>query len=232
MSMAAVAYQVKHDICLKLGTVVGGQLAGCHHRLGVVRVDMKDGRINSLGDVCAVRARAAEFGVGCEGHLVVDHHMDCPASSILWQLAHVQRLKAHALPREGAVTVDLHAQNLVVRIVVVSVVLLCTRFTANYWVDCLKVARVGQQAEMDALARDSGAVKGGSQVVLDVARATPYVLFSCVTLTHELVEDLAQRLAHHVAQHIETAAVCHADYDRLHAVLRGAIQQRLHARHD
>mmetsp|Transcript_32208 Transcript_32208/g.84450 ORF Transcript_32208/g.84450 Transcript_32208/m.84450 type:complete len:231 (+) Transcript_32208:2509-3201(+) len=64
-------------------------------------------------------------------------------------------------------------------------------------------------------------VAGAGEVVVDVGRADAL----------ELVEDLLHRLAHHVGEHVETAAVRHAHHDVLDAILRGRVDELLHA-HD
>lgn len=52
---------------------------------------------------------------------------------------------------------------------------------------------------------------------------------SCGLLAAKLGEDLPQRLAHHVAQHVQAPAVRHADDHVVDALLRAAVDERLHA---
>src|ERR1051325_10464638 len=48
--------------------------------------------------------------------------------------------------------------------------------------------------------------------------------------TLELVEQRAVRLAHHLRQHVEAAAVRHADHDVLHAQIAAALDDLLQRR--
>ena len=67
----------------------------------------------------------------------------------------------------------------------------------------LQVRRVGQERQVDALPGCSGAVVGGPQVVLDIPSPKVLLGFAAVRAgAGKLAEDLAQRLAHHICQHI------------------------------
>ena len=72
------------------------------------------------------------------------------------------------------------------------------------------------------------AVGRGAEVVLDVARALDLVRLEGAAL--ELVEDRAVRLAHHVGQHVEAAAMGHAEHDLLDAELAAALDDLLERR--
>ncbi len=65
-------------------------------------------------------------------------------------------------------------------------------------------------------------------MVLDVARALDVVGMGRVAL--ELGEDRLERLAHHVGEHVEPAAVGHADDDLLEAELAAALDDLLERR--
>jgi len=65
----------------------------------------------------------------------------------------------------------------------------------------LQVRRVGQQREVHALAGRGGPVVAGAQVVLDVAGA--HVVVAQRHGAGELAEDLRQRLADHVGEHVQ-----------------------------
>src|SRR5262249_7273686 len=74
-----------------------------------------------------------------------------------------------------------------------------------------------------------GAVRGGAQVVFDVARAIDVVGLERAAL--EFVEDGAMRLAHDVGEDVETPAVRHADDDFLDPELATALDDLLYRRH-
>ena len=69
----------------------------------------------------------------------------------------------------------------------------------------LQVGRVGQQRQVHALAAGGRPVVGRAQVILDVARAKVLLALPLGPHAGKLAEDLAQRLAHHVCQHVQAA---------------------------
>ena len=77
----------------------------------------------------------------------------------------------------------------------------------------LQVGGVGQQRQMDALARDGRTVVGGAQMVLHVPSA-----FAGGHDARELAEDLPHRFSDNIGQHVE--ATCR--YPSFHAC--GAVQ--------
>ncbi len=72
------------------------------------------------------------------------------------------------------------------------------------------------------------AVGRGAEVIFDVARALDLVGRGRAAL--ELVEDDAVRLAHHLGQHVEPAAMRHAEADFLQAELAAALDDLLQRR--
>ena len=140
-------------------------------------------------------------------------------------------LEHDALAREGGVAVE-EERHGAGAVHVAQVVLLRARLALDDRVDGLEVRRVGDEREVHVLAGVRRARVGHAQVVLDVARARK-VLLVRVRRRHalELVEDLLHRLAYHVGEHVEPAAVRHAHHDVLNAVLGRGVDELLHA-HD
>jgi len=89
-------------------------------------------------------------------------------------------------------------------------------------VDDLQVRRVERECEVDGAA---GRQQVGTEahVVLHVARVRRIV--GVVELAFELGEQLLRRLAEHVDQHVEAAAVGHAEHHVIHAVGATAADQ-------
>ena len=83
-------------------------------------------------------------------------------------------------------------------------------------VDRLQVGRVGRQRDRDRLAVAGGEGALGAQVVLHVAGA---VRAARVEVALELAEDLRVGLADDVGQHVQPAAVGHADDDLVQPAL-------------
>src|SRR5262245_31193129 len=84
--------------------------------------------------------------------------------------------------------------------------------------------RIGGQRQMHAVAVEL-AVGRGAEMVFHVAGALDLVRGRGAAL--EFVEDGAMRLAHHLRQHVESAAVGHADDDVFHAERAAALDDLL-----
>ena len=87
-------------------------------------------------------------------------------------------------------------------------VLLGAHLAEHHRIDDLEMRRVGGQRQMHLVAVEL-AVRRGAEVILHVARAFDLVGRRRAAL--ELVEDRAVRLAHHLRQHVEPAAMRHAE---------------------
>src|SRR5262249_3461077 len=107
-------------------------------------------------------------------------------------------------------------------------VLLGAHLAQHDRIDDLQVRGVGRKRKMHAVAVE-GAVRGGAQVVFDVARAID--VFGLGRAALEFVEDGAMRLAHDVGEDIEAPAVRHADDDLLDPELATALDDLLQRRH-
>ena len=96
----------------------------------------------------------------------------------------------------------------------------------------LEVARVREQADSDLAARRLAAAFG-AEVVLDVAAATFGIEDDCFveTLALELPQDALVRHADGVGEHIEPAAVGHAEDDVLGAGRSGDVDRLVEHRH-
>ena len=92
-------------------------------------------------------------------------------------------------------------------------------------VDEFEVAWVEGQAEVDALVPTGGEVRGETHVVLHVAAGDVAL---GVRRAVELAENLVRALAENVGQHVEPAAVGHADDDFRHSELSAHVEQRVH----
>ena len=84
--------------------------------------------------------------------------------------------------------------------------------------------RIGGERQVHLVAVEL-AVGRGAEVILHVARAFDLVGRERAAL--ELVEDRAVRLAHHLREHVQAAAMRHADHDLLHAERAAALDDLL-----
>src|SRR5882724_7292880 len=99
-------------------------------------------------------------------------------------------------------------------------VLLGAHLAEHHRIDDFEVRRVGGQRQMDPVVVEL-AVRRGAEMIFDVAGALDRVGIGRAAL--ELVKQRAMRLAHHLRQHVEAAAMRHADHDFLHAEIAAAL---------
>ena len=225
VAVPPVAEHVDDDRLLELLPELGRHLGGEHHRFRIVAVDVEDRRLDHLGDVGGKRRGARVARIGGEADLVVDDEMHRAAGAVSAQTRQPEAFGDHALARKGGVARDQerHHHGAVVGRGAV-LVLLGAHLAEHHRIDDLEVRRIGGERQMHPVAVEL-AVGGGAEVILDVARALDLVGGRGAAL--ELVEDGAVRLAHHLRQHAEAAAMRHAERDVLHAERAAALDDLL-----
>ena len=229
VAVPAVAEHVDHDRLLEPLAELGGDLGDVHHGFRVVAVDVEDRRLHHLGHVRAVGRGARVARVGGEADLVVDDEVDRAAGAVALEAGEAEALGHHALAGEGRIAVDQQRQHRRALAGLAAVlVLLGAHLAEHHGIDDLQVRGVGGERQVHVVAVE-GAVRGGAEVVLHVARALDVVGLERAAL--ELVEDGAVRLAHDVGEHVEAPAVRHADDDLLDAELAAALDDLLQRRH-
>ena len=96
------------------------------------------------------------------------------------------------------------------------------------WVHSLEVGRVGCKGDLDfTIAEHLQVLALGAQVVLHVTRAAE---LAALVVAVELAEDICQRLAHDIEQHIQTAAVRHAHDNLVEALARSGVDDGIQQR--
>ena len=106
-------------------------------------------------------------------------------------------------------------------------VLLGAHLAEHHGIDDLQMRRIGGQRQMDPVVVEL-AVRRGAEMIFDVAGAFDRVGIGRAAL--EFMEQRAMRLAHHLGQHVEAAAMRHADHDFLHAEIAAALDDLLQRR--
>ncbi len=161
--------------------------------------------------------------------LVVDDHVHRAAGAVAPQQRQVQGLGDHALTGERGVTVQQHRQDGEALLALVQDVLLGADDAFEHRVDGFQVRRVRRQRHLGlAVTEHPEVLAFGTEVVLDVTGA---VRLARVQVALELPEDLRDRLADDVGQHVEPTAVRHADDDLVQFVRRRGVQHRVQQRH-
>ncbi len=215
VTAAAVADEVDDDVLLERLAVLEREPGDPDARLGVVAVHVEDRRLHHPGDVGAVERRARRGRRGGEADLVVDDDVDRAAGAVAAQLREVERLGDHALAGERRVAVDEQREDRE-RGALVEHVLLGAGDALEHRVDGLEVGRVRRHRHLDLGPGAGAELALGAEVVLHVAGALDRAR---VDVALELAEDLAVLLADDVREHVEPAAVRHADGDLVEAVL-------------
>ena len=172
------------------------------------------------------------FGGGGEPDLVVDDHVHGAAGAVPAQQREVQRFGDHALAGERGVAVQhqRHHRVALFAVALVEQVLLGPDDPFQDGVDRFEMRRVRRQGDGGLpVAEHAEVLAFGAEVVFDVAGA---VGLAGVEVALELAEDLADRLAHDVGQHVEPPAVGHADDDLVEFVFGGLVQHRIQQRDD
>ena len=158
-----------------------------------------------------------------------------PADAVAAQARQAEHLGDHALAGKGRVAMQQQRQHLgalfqrhdLLARAAEDLVLLGARLAHHDRVDDLEVRRVGGQRQMHLVAVEL-AVRRGAEMVLHVARALDVV--GGVGTALELVEDRAVRLGHDLGEHVEPAAMRHAEHDVLHAERAAALDDLLQRR--
>ncbi|GBD41382.1 hypothetical protein HRbin39_00763 [bacterium HR39] len=223
VAVTPVAPQVDDHVLLELPAVLGGELGHLHHRHRIVAVDVEHRRLDAPRHVGGIGRAAGVGRARGEADLVVDDDVDGAADPIAPQLGHLEALVHHALADEGGIAVDQQRPHpLALRIAAQP--LLGAGLAHHHRIDRLEVRGIGREREVHPPPAGHGAVGGGAEVVLDVARAQHLVHHR---LALELGEDGGVRFAHHVGQHVEPAAMGHADHHLLGTEIRGGADHRL-----
>mmetsp|Transcript_6374 Transcript_6374/g.16443 ORF Transcript_6374/g.16443 Transcript_6374/m.16443 type:complete len:313 (+) Transcript_6374:3072-4010(+) len=197
---------------------------------------MKDGRIQCLCHVSAVRGRAAVLRIRRVSHLIVDDDVDSASHCVVGQVAHIVRFVHDALTRVRSVSVeeDAHCFG---PVVVLGVVLLGSHLAHGHWRHRLEVRRIRQQAQAHRnAAHRLKPERRRSEMILHVARSGVHFIFALdrgrPDSLSELREHLLHRLLYHVGEHIEPSPVGHRNLNLLYSEVSGPIDHAEHARHE
>ena len=82
----AIADDVEDHVALEGLAVLKGESRGARARLGVIAIDVKDRRLNDLGNIGRIEARPRCFRGGREAHLVVDDNVHRATDAIARKL--------------------------------------------------------------------------------------------------------------------------------------------------
>jgi hypothetical protein len=223
VAVLAVADQVDDDVGVELLAVLRRDAHHVHARFDVVAVDVEDGNVEQLRLRGAVQRRAALLGLGRVADLVVDDEVHRAAGVVGLEAAEVERLGDEALARERGVTVNDEGHDGVAR-VVSTAARSCLARTRPSTTGCTKPRCDGLNAIVRCtfLPASRRPVVRVPHVVLHVAAVE---VLRRVGGAGDLAEDLFGRLAHDVRQHVQAAAVRHAEHDLFHAQVAAQLEE-------
>ncbi len=219
MAVTAIAEDVDHHVLLEAMAELGRDARDMHDRLGIVAIDVENRRLNFFRDLGAIGAGARIGRAGGEADLVVDDDMDRAAGAIAFELGEIERFGHEALAGESRVAMHQQADDLIA-LGVAALALFGAHLAEHHGIDRLEMRGIGGQREMDEVAVEA-AVRRGAEMVFDVARALH--VFGIGGIALEFGEHGGKGLAHHVGQHVEPAAMRHADDQLFHAELAAAL---------
>ena len=225
---AAIAPHVDHDGLLEPHPEFGRDLRGEHDRLGIIAVHVEDRRLDHLRHVGWIRRGTRIARIGGEADLVIDDEVDRAAGAMALEARQAEAFGDDALARECRVAVDQQRHDGAAVVALAAVLVLLGAHLAEYdGVDDLEMRGICGEREMNLVGVEL-AVRGRAEMVLHVAGALDLAGNERAAL--ELVEQRAMRLAHHLAEHVEAAAMGHAEHDFLGAERAAALDDLLERR--
>ena len=216
VSVPAVADQVDYHVALESGTEITGDFHHVVHGLRIVAVHVKNGCVHHLGDCGAIQRRTRILALADgESDLVVDHDVQAAPNRETPGFRHLEQFHDHALAGKCRIAVYEYGHDQVM-VVVTPPYLPGPRGTGHHRVHDFQVGGVKGHGHVYP-ATGCLDVRGESQVILDVA-GTLQVL---VVFAFELVEQQGRGFSEDVDQHVQPAAVRHAEHDFLNPVGAG-----------
>jgi hypothetical protein len=215
VAQLAEADDVHHHVLAELHAVLQRQLGGQHHGFGIVAVDVQHRRLDHLDDVGAVQRGAHVARVaGGEADLVVDDDVHRAAGGVAAGLRQRQRFLTTPWPAKAASPCTSTGSTCLPLLVAAAVHARAHR-AFHHRVDDFQVRGVERQRQVHRAA-GGGHVGAEALVVLHVTGGQVFG-GGVVELGEQVLGHLAQR----VDQHVQAAAVGHADHDFLHALGAG-----------
>ncbi len=226
MAVTAIAEDVDDHVFLEAMTEFRRDARDMHHGFGIVAVDVEDRRLNLFRDLGAIRTAARVGGAGGEADLVVDDEMNRAAGAIALELGEIEQFGNQALAGESRIAMHQEADDLI-SLGVLALLLLGADLAEDDRVDRFEMRGIRLQRKMDEIAVEA-AVARRAEMVFDVARALHVLGIDGIAL--EFREHGGERLAHHVGEHVQAAAMRHADHQLFHAELAAALDHLLERR--
>ncbi len=222
---AAIGIHVDDHIAFEFATEIHGQIDDLGDRLGVFAVDMEDRYLQHLGHVGSVGARAGFVRFGGKTDLVIQNDVQRAAGLVALEFTHVERFLNNALAGKGCVAVNENRHELRMLLVAHAILLGSTSPLGN-GVHVFQVTGIKTQRNVDLGTGCRGPVAAIAQVIADVAGTAMHV----GTRVIERPENALGTLAENIGQHVQAAAVGHAQQDSLDVMLSRLFQSQVQQR--
>ncbi len=193
---------------------------------GIVAIDVENGSLHHARDIRGIGCGARLVGIGGESDLVVDHQMDGAAGGVAFELRKIEGFGHHALSGESCVAVDQDG-DYALAFRIAEAILLGPDDAFRHGIDGFQVTGVERHRHNNLASAGRLAHAAGAKMIFHVARALRAVRID----TFKFGQNLHQRLVDNVRQHVEPAAVRHADHRFVHVGIGGEIQNLVQNHH-
>ena len=171
VAVTPVAEHVDDERLLEFLPKLGRDLGGEDDGFRIVAVDVKDRRLDHLGDIGGVGRRPRIPRIGREADLIVDDEMHRAAGAVTAQPGKAEGFRDHALPGERGIAMDEqgHHHGAIFRRGA-ELVLLGAYFAENDGIDDFEMRRIGGERQMHLVVVEL-AIRRCAKVIFHVARA-------------------------------------------------------------
>jgi len=111
MSISSKANNINEDVLLKLLSVGNCNFHAFVKNVRDISVDVNDGSIDCLGNLCTVVWRSTLFWIGGEANLVVEYNMNNTSRTVIDQILEAKWLPNNTLTGHSSVTMDNDSHN-------------------------------------------------------------------------------------------------------------------------
>jgi hypothetical protein len=107
---ASVPDQINQEVLAEGSAISDRQTHACDAGNRIIRVEVDDGHLKTLGQIAGVQGRAALVGCGRKAKLIVRDDVQGATRAVASQARQVQCFGDDPLARKGCVTMDEHAE--------------------------------------------------------------------------------------------------------------------------
>ena len=227
MAVAAIADQVDHDVAAKFVTILGGDPSDAENGIDILAVDVKNRNRLPPRELRRKSRRMFFAGVGGKSDQVVHDDVDRPTNGITCEVGVIQSLGGDALSSERGIAVDEHRE--ILRPAAVSrTVLLGTRTSNGDGIDCLQMARIGRQMDVDLGSAFGDILAGRTHVIFHVARTEHAARIHVL----EFAKDLFRGALRDIDNDVQSSAMAHPHDEFDGAVFAGHVEDFVQQRQE